>query len=73
MPANSNSTTVVNTEEQVVKAKHPLEQLKDLATQWKLDIYSEEFAQELDKRNLWPTNRDNFFYPKVKDIPNSNS
>ena len=49
---------------------HPLELLKNLATSWKInDIYSIEFANELDKKNLWPHNRDKYFYPKVKDLP----
>ena len=48
---------------------HPEEQLRDFGDQWNLDVFSKEFALKLDQSNLWPSYRDRFFYPKVKDLP----
>ena len=50
--------------------KHPFNKLEDLAAKWKLDVYSEDFAKELDNRNIWPSMREEFHYPKIKDLPN---
>lgn len=50
---------------------HPLEILSNLATEWQMDLYSEEFSKELDNQNIWPSNRHRFYYPKLKDLPNS--
>ena len=47
----------------------PLRQLNELAKNWKLDIFSEEFSKELDSKNLWPHYRNKFYYPKLKDLP----
>ncbi len=49
---------------------HPFDKLKSLASEWNLDVYSKEFADQVDKRKLWPCLRDKFYYPKVKDLPN---
>jgi len=51
------------------KSAHPFETLANLASEWGLDVYSDEFAAELDKRQIWPCLRDKFHYPKVKDLP----
>lgn len=53
------------------KSSHPFEHLKNLATKWNLDVYSDEFALMLDERNVWPHQRNKFFYPKIKDLPDS--
>ncbi|CAF0890984.1 unnamed protein product [Brachionus calyciflorus] len=47
---------------------HPFCSLDALANEWNLDLFSEEFSLELDKRNIWPSNRDKFHYPKLKDL-----
>lgn len=47
---------------------HPLEQLKDLANNWNIDLYSSEFATKLDKQNIWPHSREKFHYPRLKDL-----
>jgi hypothetical protein len=47
---------------------HPLEQLKNLANHWSIDLYSSEFANQLDKQNIWPHLREKFHYPKLKDL-----
>lgn len=53
--------------------KHPLDELNSLASKWQIeDIYSEEFARELDLRNVYPSNRNKFYYPKLKDLPTGN-
>jgi hypothetical protein len=69
-----------DTEEQIIdqKAKslnlsaktsiHPLEQLRDLANNWNIDLYSSEFANKLDQENVWPHLREKFHYPKLKDL-----
>lgn len=49
--------------------EHPFEKLKSFADACNLDVYSEAFAQELDKRKMWPCLRDKFFYPKIKELP----
>ena len=49
---------------------HPFEKLVNLAAEWKMDVYSVEFANELDKRKVWPCLRDRFHYPKIKTLPN---
>lgn len=49
---------------------HPFDILKNFATLWNLDVFSEEFSTQLDKRNIWPSLREKFFYPKIKDLPN---
>jgi kynureninase len=49
---------------------HPFEYLCYLAKQWNVDVYSEEFSLRLDKNNLWPSCREKFHYPKLKDLPN---
>jgi len=49
---------------------NPFAQLKSLAEKWNLEIYSEEFSQQLDKCNYWPHYRERFHYPKIKDLPN---
>ena len=46
--------------------EHPMDKLKHLANEWDIDIYAEDFAKKLDE--LWPTNRDKFFYPKLKSL-----
>lgn len=60
-------------EEQTIKQQqqqqHPFELLENLSSIWKLDVYSDEFASRLDKKNIWPCLRDKFFYPKLKDLP----
>lgn len=52
-----------------MNSTHPLEILLNLAKEWKLDLYSEEFSLELDKQNIWPSNRHRFYYPKLKELP----
>jgi kynureninase len=47
----------------------PEEQLYEYSKKWGVDIYSKEFAIKLDESKLWPTYRDKFFYPKLKDLP----
>ena len=49
--------------------KHPFNKLEDLAASWNLDVYSDDFAKELDNRKIWPSMRDKFHYPKIKDLP----
>lgn len=49
---------------------NPFVQLKSLAEKWNMNIYSEEFSQQLDKCNYWPHYRERFHYPKLKDLPN---
>jgi hypothetical protein len=68
MPAN---TVEYIHENGQVKPVHPIEFLKELATKWNMDVHSEEFSKELDQRKLWPNYREKFYYPKVKDLPNS--
>lgn len=53
------------------KFVHPLDTLSSLASDWCIDLSSEQFAAELDKRNIYPCNRDKFCYPKLKDLPSS--
>ena len=67
MPAYLNKTE--NGVDQGLQTDH-LEELKDLAKKWNLDIYSEEFSQELDKSRICPSFRERFYYPKLKDLPN---
>ncbi len=47
---------------------HPIDELKSQAKKWNLDIYSETFAKELDEKNIYPTYRDEFHYPKLKNL-----
>mgnify|MGYP001810350347 CR=1 FL=1 len=47
---------------------HPLNKLIDLAKKWNLELTSKEFAQRLDNENIWPTHREKFYYPKLKDL-----
>ncbi len=49
--------------------EHPVDELKKLAAKWSLDFNSEAFANELDKRNIYPINRDKFYYPKICELP----
>ena len=68
MPAYSDTTNT-----SLPLYEHPLDELKSLASKWKFeDIYSEEFALGLDQKNVYPSSRNKFYYPKVKDLPNSN-
>lgn len=77
MPANSiqnasfssDSSNSCNASNTTVTKTHPILQLTELANQWKMDLYSEQFAAELDAKNIWPHNRDKFFYPKLKTLP----
>jgi hypothetical protein len=62
---DSNNNNINNTENN----NDPLNELKQLADQWNIDFYSQEFAIALDKSNIWPTYRDRFYYPKMKDLP----
>jgi hypothetical protein len=48
---------------------HPIELLIKLAKKLNLDLNSKEFAVKLDESNLWPSYRERFFYPKIKDLP----
>ena len=51
------------------KNSNPEQELYELSKKWDVDIYSKEFAIKLDASELWPTYRDKFFYPKIKDLP----
>ena len=51
---------------------HPIEFLKKFAEKLKLDLNSVEFAFKLDESALWPNLRQQFFYPKFKDLPKGN-
>lgn len=50
------------------KVLHPFELLTNLANEWNMNVFSEEFSSELDKRALWPHYRERFHYPKAKDL-----
>ena len=51
--------------------RHPIDELKSLASSWQIeDFYSEEFSIQLDKKEVVPSFRDKFYYPKLKDLPN---
>lgn len=55
-----------------VRTEHPIDELINYAKEWNnLDFLSTEFANELDIQNVYPINRDQFLYPKIKDLPNS--
>ena len=47
----------------------PEKTLSELSVEWNVDVYSKEFSTRLDESGLWPTHRDKFFYPKLKDLP----
>jgi hypothetical protein len=47
----------------------PKRKLKALAKLWAMELFSEEFSKELDKKNILPTYRDHFYYPKLKELP----
>ena len=49
--------------------EHPFNELLKLASEWSIDIDSEEFALRLDSCEKWPTHRDKFEYPKIKTLP----
>ena len=55
--------------EKLSENEHPVEELKKLATNWNLNFNSEIYAKELDKRNVYPTNRGRFHYPKMCELP----
>jgi hypothetical protein len=44
-------------------------ELRRLADEWKTNVYSKEFAEKLDESNIWPTNRERFYYPKLNELP----
>ena len=46
----------------------PIDELNKLANKWKLNIFTEEFSNQLDNSNLWPNLRNKFCYPKLKDL-----
>lgn len=48
---------------------HPIDELQKLATEWNIDLFSEEFSVKIDEKNVYPINRDKFYYPKIKDLP----
>lgn len=48
---------------------HPIDELKKLSTEWNVDLFSEEFSHLIDEKNIYPMNRDKFYYPKIKDLP----
>lgn len=47
---------------------HPIEVFIELSNLWNLNPFSKEFSIQLDKSNIWPTYRDRFYYPKLKDL-----
>ena len=49
----------------------PIDKLKSLAENWKLDLESENFALKLDQEDFLRDYRNQFFIPKKKDLPNS--
>ena len=53
------------------KFSHPSEVLHHLANKWNLTIFSEDFAKSLDDCAIWPSYRNEFYYPKLKDLPPS--
>lgn len=48
----------------------PIEKLRSLAEQWKIDLDSDDFALKLDQNDPLRTYRDQFYIPKKKDLPN---
>jgi hypothetical protein len=51
----------------------PSELLKALAHIWNISIDSEIFCMKLDACGMWPTFRENFEIPKLKDLPKGTS
>ena len=52
-----------------MQTSHPFDELKSLSVQLDLDVYSEEFSEEIDRRQIYPTYRERFYYPKLRDLP----
>ena len=52
-----------------MQTMHPFEELKSIAAQLGLDVFSEEFSEDIDRRHIYPTHRERFYYPKLKDLP----
>ena len=52
---------------------HPINELISLARLWQInDIHTEKFAIELDARKVFPSFRERFYYPILKDLPDGN-
>ena len=47
----------------------PLNELKNLANKLNVDLWTEEFSRIVDLMSLWPSLRNKFHYPKLKDLP----
>jgi hypothetical protein len=47
----------------------PINILKTLSKTMNSSILSEDFALKLDKLDIWPSERDKFHYPKLRDLP----
>ncbi len=57
-------------ENNVQESSHPIDKLKSQAALWQMkDIYSEAFALELDSKKVFPSFRERFHYPLIKDLP----
>ena len=63
------SATIDDINNNLLCKNHPIEELKSYATQWGFDLNSKEFVTELDKKNIYPNNRDKFLVPTLKDLP----
>jgi len=52
-----------------ISVQHPMHHLKNLAEIQQLDILSATFADFMDKQDEIAHLRQDFFYPRMKDIP----
>ncbi len=61
-------SSIESFENPVLAPLKPLDELKSIAKKFDCSLLSEEFSLKLDQSNLYPTHRNKFHYPKLKNV-----